>query len=245
MKKPILIIIILSSFLFSGLALPEGNTGDNKINHGEWNILLNKYVDADGMVNYPGFIKEKTKFRSYLQLLSDNIPDDSWGEDEKLAYWINVYNAFTIDLVIRNYPIKSIMDIEKAWDIKFIQTGGKTNSLNEIEHEIIRKQFNEPRIHFALVCAAVSCPPLRNEAYEAGKLEAQLQDQTVKFINDPDKNNIRESAAKVSQVFNWFKEDFTKEGTLRDYLNKFSKTKLSPEAKIEFMDYSWELNNQN
>ena len=244
MKKTLIITLLLPILLFSGLAF-SGIPADNKISHSEWNTLLNKFVNTDGMVDYSGLIKEKTKLQAYLEMLGQNMPDDSWKNNEKLTYWINAYNAFTIDLIIRNYPLKSIMDIEKAWDIKFIQIGAKTYSLNDIEHEIIRKEFNEPRIHFALVCAAVSCPPLRNEAFIAAKLETQLQEQTVKFINNPDKNNIWENSAKVSQIFNWFNEDFTKAGTVQDYLNKFSKTKLSPKAKIEFMDYSWDLNEQN
>ncbi len=243
MKKTLIITLLLPILLFSGLAF-SGNPADSKISHSEWNALLNKFVNTDGMVDYSGLIKEKTKIQAYLEMLGQNMPDDSWTNNEKLTYWINAYNAFTVDLITRNYSLKSIMDIEKAWDIKFIQIGGKTYSLNEIEHEIIRKEFNEPRIHFALVCAAVSCPPLLNEAYKPEKLESQLQDQTVKFINNPDKNNIRENSAKVSQIFNWFKDDFTKEGTLQEYLNKYSKTKLDSNAKIEFMDYSWELNDQ-
>jgi len=243
MNKLILISFILPYFLLLGLAY-SGNPVGNEISHSEWTTLLNKHVDSQGMVNYAGIQQEKAKLDSYLEMLGKNSPDESWEESAKLAYWINVYNAFTVDLILRNYPLKSIMDIDKAWDIKFIQIGKKTFSLNEIEHEIIRKEFNEPRIHFALVCAAVSCPPLLNEAYESDKLESQLQDQTVKFINNHDKNKIESGSAKVSQIFNWFKEDFTKNGSLQDYLNKYSKTKLNSKAKIEFLDYSWDLNDQ-
>jgi len=243
MKKSLLITFILPILIFSGLVI-SANPAESKIDHSEWNTLLNKYVNTDGMVEYAGFISEKAKLQAYLDMLGQNKPNDSWADNEKLTYWINAYNAFTIDLITRNYPLKSIMDIEKAWDIKFIKIGGKTYSLNEIEHEIIRKEFNEPRIHFALVCAAVSCPPLLNEAYDPAKLEAQLQDQIIKFINNPDKNKIESGSTKVSQIFNWFKDDFTKEGTVQDYLNKYSTTKLNSKAKIEFLDYSWDLNDQ-
>ena len=113
------------------------------------------------------------------------------------------------------------MDIENAWDIKFIPLGDKTYALNEIEHEIIRKEFNEPRIHFVLVCAAISCPVLLNEAYISAKLDQQLQHQGELFINDPSKNSIKVNKANVSQLFNWFGDDFTKNTVVHwcGYLN--------------------------
>ena len=125
MKKTLIITLLLPILLFSGLAF-SGIPADNKISHSEWNTLLNKFVNTDGMVDYSGLIKEKTKLQAYLEMLGQNMPDDSWKNNEKLTYWINAYNAFTIDLIIRNYPLKSIMDIEKAWDIMFIQIGAKT-----------------------------------------------------------------------------------------------------------------------
>jgi len=240
-RNSIGLIILLS--LVSTLGY-SGNPPGSKINHNEWTILLGKFVDADGMVDYSGIVNEKEQLESYLKLLGQNKPDNSWDSNEALAYWINVYNAFTVDLITRNYPLKSIMDIKNAWDIKFIQIGQKKYSLNEVEHDIIRKEFNEPRIHFALVCAAVSCPPLRNEAFIADKLEQQLQEQTTRFINNTDKNKFDSNSAQVSQIFNWFKEDFTKEGSLQEYLNKYSKTELSSKAKIDFLEYSWKLNDQ-
>lgn len=234
MKSFLILILIMNT---SGL-LSLGNSLD----HGIWTNLLNSYVTDDGKVNYAGFKNDQPRLDEYLQLLSSNVPEDSWTENEKLAYWINAYNAFTIALIVDHYPVKSIMDIKNAWDIKFIQLGKKTFSLNEIEHEIIRKEFNEPRIHFVLVCAAVSCPILLNEAYTADKLEQQLQQQGMRFINDPSKNSLEPKKAKVSQIFNWFSEDFTNQGSLVDYLNSFSDTQLNSNAKIEFMEYNWDLN---
>jgi len=235
--------LIILFFLVLNLGY-SGNPPGSKIDHSDWTTLLGKYVNVEGMVDYSGFVNEKEQLQSYLKLLGLNKPDNSWDKNEALAYWINVYNAFTVDLITRNYPLKSIMDIKDAWDIKFIQIGQKKYSLNEIEHDIIRKEFNEPRIHFALVCAAVSCPPLRNEAYVTDKLEQQLQEQTINFINNTDKNKFESNSAHVSQIFNWFKEDFTKEGSLQEYLNKYSETKLSLKAKIDFLEYSWKLNDQ-
>jgi hypothetical protein len=235
------IIIILINICLT-LFIVFGSTAENPIDNSLWDELLREYVSADGRVNYNGIKSDEAKLDKYLKILDDHVPEKTWEENEKLAFWINAYNAFTIALIIDHYPIKSIMAIDKAWDQKFIQLGGKVYSLNEIEHEIIRKQFDEPRIHFALVCAAISCPVLRNESYEPEKLDEQLEQQGLKFINDPDKNIISSKKATVSQLFNWFKEDFTKKGTLVDYLNQFSEKKLSQGAKINFMEYDWGLN---
>jgi len=238
MKMILLLLINFGLFSNPLLATPPFNTLD----HGIWNELLTTYVSTDGKVDYKGFIKDKNQLNTYLQILSDQKPEKTWPDNKRLAYWINAYNAFTIALIVDHYPVKSLMDIENAWDIEFIQLGDKTYTLNEIEHEIIRKEFKEPRIHFALVCAAVSCPVLLNEAYTADKLELQLQQQGERFINDPSKNSIKNNKASVSQIFNWFGDDFTKQGSLINYLNQFSKTKLEQNATIEFMEYIWDLN---
>ena len=145
-------------------------------------------------------------------------------------------------MILENYPLKSIRDIGEPWDIVFIKVGDKEYSLNDIEHNIIRKEFDEPRIHFALVCAAKSCPPLLNEAYSADKLDLQLQQQGEKFINNPKKNEIAMDNIKISKLFDWYKGDFTKNESLIDFLNGFAKTKISADAKIGFTDYDWGLN---
>lgn len=213
-----------------------------EIDNSIWNSLLNAYVSEDGKVDYKGFEKDKIQLDEYLQQLRENVPEDSWTTNEKLTYWINVYNAFTVSLIVEHYPIKSIMDIKNAWDIKFIQLGEQTYTLNDIEHQIIRKEFDEPRIHFVLVCAAISCPILLNEAYTADNLEQKLQQQGEKFINDPSKNLIKNNKASISQIFSWFGDDFTKHGSLIEFLNLFSSTKLDADANIKFMEYNWDLN---
>jgi hypothetical protein len=129
-----------------------------------------------------------------------------------------------------------------VWHKKFFRIGGKEMSLDEIEHKILRKEFNEPRIHFAINCASVSCPPLRNEAYVAHKLNKQLDEQGRTFVNNPKYNKITPERVEVSQIFNWFKGDFTKEGSLIDYLNRYAKVKIKPEAKVGHMKYNWNLN---
>lgn len=219
--------------------------------HQPWDNLLKKYVNASGMVNYKGFQKDKTSFDAYLKLLSDNAPQSGWSQNDQKAFWINAYNAFTVSLILQKYPVKSIKDIagklykiNTPWDIKFITIGGKSYDLNNIEHGILRKKFDDPRIHFALVCAAKSCPRLRNEAYIGTKLDAQLEDAGKEFLNDKSKNNITAAKAELSKYFSWYKGDFTKKGTLADFINKYSQTKITADTKISSLDYNWSLNEQ-
>ena len=161
-----------------------------------------------------------------------------------MAYWINAYNAFTIDLVVSEYPVKSIRNIGKGspWDIRFIKIQDKEYSLNDIEHKILRVEFDEPRIHFAINCAAISCPKLLNEAYVAEKLDLQLEAMAKEFINDAENNRISSKKAELSNIFNWFKEDFTKNGSLIEYVNQYANTKASPKARIVYLKYNWNLN---
>lgn len=222
----------------------------NPVSHDIWNGLLQKNVDANGHVNYKGFKSEEAQLEKYLNILRAAHPNtDKWSKDERLAYWINAYNAFTVELIIKNYPCKSIKDLGGAiykvntpWDIKFITIQGITYDLNNIEHDIIRKEFNEPRIHFAVNCASVSCPNLRNEAFVASRLNEQLDDQARKFINDKSKNNISANSAQLSKLFTWFKGDFTKQGTVVAFINKYSTVKLGEKAKIDYLEYNWNLN---
>lgn len=225
----------------------------NPVDHKLWDELLKAHVNSKGLVDYKGMIADSTKLNKYLDMLSVNVPDkDVWTKAAQLAYWINAYNAFTVQLIIRNYPEKSIKDlaggipfVNTPWDLKFIHIGDKTYDLNNIEHGIIRKDFDEERIHFAVVCAAMSCPPLRNEAYTADKLNDQLDDQARKFFNDPAKNGITKISAKISPILKWYGGDFKdKAPSLREYVNQYSKVQIDPGVKIEFMDYNWDLNEQ-
>ena len=182
------------------------------------------------------------------------MPDPrTWSEAEQLAYWINAYNAFTVKLIADNYPVESIEDLHPTlnipllntvWHKKFFKIGGRASSLDEIEHKILRKKFNEPRIHFAINCASYSCPPLRNEAYTAGELNKQLDEQAKAFINNPAHNKLSPEKASLSKIFSWFKGDFTKDGSLTDYINRYANTKLKPNAEISHLEYDWRLNKQ-
>lgn len=223
--------------------MPKNNSVKHsaKISHTNFDELLQKNV-KNGVVNYEGF--KSDDFKNYLNTLSSAQPlNDNWSRNEKLAFWINAYNAFTIQLILNNYPLKSIRDIEKPWDQQFFKIGGVAYSLNHIEHEILRK-MKEPRIHFAIVCASYSCPVLLNKAYEASTLEVQLTNQTKAFLNDKKRNQLSVNNPKISKLFSWFKSDFTAKGSLIDFINTYADTKINANATIEYLDYNWSLNNK-
>ena len=159
-----------------------------KIDHSQWDTLLKKHVGADGLVNYKGFLKDRSQLENYLKMLSENVPTAAWSTQELLAYYINTYNAYTVDLILDHYPLKSIKDINGAWTKAIVPIGDKTLSLGGIENSILRK-MNEPRIHFAINCASISCPDLFNEAFTADKIDAQLNKVTRAFINSS-KNEV-------------------------------------------------------
>lgn len=209
--------------------------------HELWNNLLKKYVLDNGKVNYKGLKNNRIDLYNYFKVLNVVLPNESHSKDYKLAYWINAYNAMTLDLILRNYPIKSIKSIEKPWEQRHWKLGDKWYNLNEIEHEILRK-MNEPRIHFAIVCASISCPKLSKKAYTPSNLEKQLTDVTKAFLNDPTKNNLSQNNLKLSKIFQWFAKDFKEDGSLIDFLNKYSETKISIKAKKNFKNYNWDLN---
>jgi hypothetical protein len=212
------------------------------ISHDKFDALLSKYVSSNGDVDYKGLKNDVSKLQVYLNELT-SIQLASLSKNEKLAFWINAYNAYTIKLIIDNYPVNSITDLEggKPWDKKWIMLDGKTLSLNNIENDIIRPQFNEPRIHFAVNCAAKSCPPLLNKAWTASNLESNFVTQTKKFINNPQFNKVTEKSIEISKIFEWYGEDF---GDIFTFFNKYSDTNVSPSAEKKFLEYNWALNKQ-
>ncbi|WP_142785167.1 DUF547 domain-containing protein [Changchengzhania lutea] len=216
-------------------------TKQKAFNHELWNTLLQQYVSEDGQVNYKAFKKNKEKLSVYIENLSKNVPDSSWKRNEVLAYWINAYNALTIDLIIKNYPVNSIKDIKNPWDQALWQFGDKQVDLNHIEHDILRK-MNEPRIHFAIVCASYSCPKLANTAYTSNDLEAQLTAATKTFLSNEKRNKIAPNKIEISKIFKWFDDDFKKNGSLINFLNQYTDITISEKARMSFKDYNWELN---
>jgi hypothetical protein len=211
----------------------------NVPSHSAFDTLLKKYVNAEGKVNYKGFKTEKAGLEAYIKTLAEKTPDDTWGKNDKLAYWINAYNALTIRLILDNYPLNSITQLDKGktWDVKRFELGGVKYSLNDIENNIIRP-LGDPRIHFALNCAAKSCPPLANQAFSGDNLDGLLETRTKAFINSK-ANTLTGSEIKVSKIFDWYGKDF---GNLVQFVNKYSKIKVPKTAKVGYNEYDWSLN---
>jgi len=220
---------------------PVLETIQEAFNHSAWNDLLQKHVSNQGNVNYKGFKTEHTALKNYIQSLSENTPTQTWTKAEKLAYWINAYNALTIDLIVKHYPLKSIKDIDNPWEQRLWKLGDKWYNLEDIEHKILRK-MNEPRTHFGIVCASVSCPKLQNTAFEVSKLEEQLTTATKEFLADSTKNNLSKNSIKISKIFKWFSSDFKENGSLVDFINKYSEIVISQNASKSYKDYNWNLN---
>ncbi|SRX54358.1 DUF547 domain-containing protein [Aequorivita sp. CIP111184] len=214
------------------------------LDHTQWDKLLKKYVNNAGLVDYKGFKNDKAKLDDYLKMLSEKNPADDWSVQELLAYYINLYNAATVKLIVENYPTKSIKDIDGAWTKGRVTVGNKELSLGGIENGILRK-MNEPRIHFAINCASISCPKLINEAYTAAKINEQLDRAVKEFINS-DKNDISASNPKISSIFDWYQKDFKVDGkqNVIGFINQYSKTKINTGATIAYKDYNWDLNEQ-
>jgi hypothetical protein len=241
----------------SGLAAPAyGEAFD----HSAFDLLLKAHVRA-GMVDYDAFQKEPS-FPAYLATLA-GVDPLSLGDRERLAYWINVYNAYTIELVNAHGERDSIRNINKTlglalkgpWREPRVRAGGRVYHLDNVEHDIIRKQFQEPRIHFALVCAAMSCPPLRSEAYSGARLEAQLQDQATAFLlRSPSRNRVDVAAGVVhaSPIYaSWYREDFgSTDAAIGRYLAGFhppgpeKALLLSGRFRFVETEYDWTLNSQ-
>ena len=239
---------ILSYRLCATVRFNTGLTTPPK--HDLWDKLLKEFV-KDGQVNYQLLYENEEQLDVYLASLESHTPSADWSREEQLAYWINAYNAFTIKIILMHYPVKSIKDIgaklqiplvNSTWDIQFIEIGDQKLSLNDIEHRILRKEFNVPAIHFAIVCASKSCPPLRSEAYWASNIDKQLNEQAQEFINDESKNHLAAEHIEISSIFNWFEGDFTKTGSIIDFLNKYSNTTINQNVKIGYLDYDWSLN---
>ncbi len=206
-----------------------------------YNLFLKKYVSEKGNVSYDKIKANKAELDAVIAQFEKVQPVESWSKNDKLSYYINVYNAYTIKVVVDNYPTKSIKDINGAWDKKIVLSGKDKISLGDVENKILRK-MNEPRIHFAINCASFSCPNLSNEAFVPATLDKQLEQATKEFVNDKTKNVISEKEIKISEIFSWFGGDFKNSGSVIDFLNKYSNTKIDKKAKTSYVTYNWSLN---
>lgn len=163
------------------------------------------------------------------------------GEKEQIAFLINAYNYYTLRLVVENFPLISIRDLDKPWDRRFIPLFGSTVSLNQIEHDMLRKNFQEPRIHFAVNCASIGCPSLWETPFRSRDLDAQLEAAAMRFLKDSSKNRYDGKALHLSKIFEWYGEDFKPtHGSYRNYVQE--KLGIEGKPKIKFLDYDWNLN---
>ena len=257
--------------ILSFLVIPTSIAAES-FDHRIWDKLLKHHVQVlDGgkssTVNYQGMADERAVLQDYLKTLSAVKRDefDSWNKEEQLAYLINTYNAWTVALILTAWPdIASIKDLggffTSPWDQAFIPMMEEGRSLDDIEHEIIRKsgRYNEPRIHFALNCASISCPALRAEAYTGERLEQQLEEQTQLFLSDRSRNRLNKNTLEVSSIFKWYDDDFEKGWlgftSLSSFFIKYaSSLGLSEEdaqrlhhekIDIVYLDYDWRLNSE-
>lgn len=243
----VLLTLSLVSLCSAALAAP--------FEHAPFTAILESHVH-EGRVDYAGLKANRDLLDDYLKQLGEVTREnfDGWAEPERLAFLINLYNAATLQLIIDNYPVTSIKSLggiaRSPWSRDFVSLFGKVVSLDDIEHAIIRKEFAEPRIHFALVCAAKSCPPLRNEAYIGKHLDAQLTNQAESFLRDPTKNRLDSASGTLhlSSIFKWYLQDFAKDPAglvayLTPFLQQGDQAWLEDnKARVNYLEYDWSLN---
>jgi Protein of unknown function, DUF547 len=242
-------ITVLILLVFGlGILLPAAQTPGL---HNSWDALLQKHV-KDGLVDYKGFHADRSRLNRYLRAL-ENADITTYSSAEKLAFWINAYNAFTVRLILNHYPTKSIRKISRPWKQKIWKAAGRTLSLDAIEHKILRKRFKEPRIHFAVVCASIGCPDLQSFAYRADKIEQQLTFIARGFFASSKHFKLKTDGDRViiyiSKIFNWFGGDFGKNKKERaafmlPYVDSTDAQKIKSAASIKFkyLGYDWNLN---
>ena len=247
--------------------------------HAAFSVLLKKHVVVvDGgkasQVRYAELTKDRAALKSYLDSVAavKEAEFNGWSVAQRLAFLVNTYNAATLELIVQHYPVKSIKDIggtfDNRWKRKFIKLFGRDVSLDMIEHDTLRKAgaYNEVRVHYAVNCASIGCPALREEAFVADRLEKQLEEQAVRFLSDRSRNRYANGKLEVSMIFNWFKEDWASGYTgfdgktpsiksREDYFARYAKQladspadqKIIAEGKasISHLDYDWNLNGAN
>jgi hypothetical protein len=252
------------------LALPWTVAQADGFDHSAWDALLKKHVTMlrsgqASEVDYAGFSTDRGQLKQYLASVSSVTPAqfDRWDRASRLAFLINAYNAYTVELILTGYPdVKSIKDLgsllRSPWKKRFAPLLGETRSLDDVEHGLIRGsgRYAEPRIHFAVNCASIGCPALRPEAYVGERLETQLEEATGSFLEDRTRNRLEGNTLKVSSIFKWYQSDFEKSWrgseTLAGFLAHYRKALGLDESTasqlregkiaIDFLDYDWRLN---
>ena len=235
---PIVVVFVLSGSVWAQV--------DNAIYAG----LLQRYVH-NGVVDYRGFKNQEATLDRYLEALAQ-IDPQTLSRDQSFAFYVNAYNAWTIKLVLSRYPdLESIKDLgsllRSPWKKKFVRIDGQVLTLDNIEHDILRPEFKDARVHFAVNCASVGCPPLLNEPYTGDRLDDQLNGVARAFINDPRRNRLEGDVLYVSKIFKWFAEDFNHDipAFFQEHALEPLKTELQArgsDIRIEYLDYDWSLN---
>jgi hypothetical protein len=229
--------------------------------HESWDDLLKRHVVViDGgkasQLRYAGMAEDRAALKAYLSNLSAVKEADfkGWSRSEQMAFLINAYNAFTVEKILARYPdIKSIWDFGKLFGNpfkdEFFVLLERKRSLDAIEHQMLRPVYRDPRVHYAVNCASIGCPMLREEAYVAARLEKQLEEQARRFLSDRSRNRLREGRLEVSKIFDWFKEDFEpREKYFARYASMLSDDAEGQQliaqgkARLAFLDYDWALN---
>ena len=257
LKKKKIALLFLGIYIASLFPLPAFAN-----DYSSWQKFLDLYL-KDGLVNYSAVKDDPALFEGVISQLEKVKKEeyDRWSPDAKKAFWINAYNLEAIKLVLDHYPLKrslgiqalrypanSIQQISDVWNQETLTVLEKKISLNYIENEILRKEFQDPRIHFAIVCASLGCPVLRDEPYVSDRLDSQLNDAVAKFMQDRRKFNYdaRNNTFYFSPIFKWFKEDFEKAGGSIAFIKKYipQDKNLPVSGKIQWLDYDWSLNEQ-
>ncbi|WP_299108475.1 DUF547 domain-containing protein [uncultured Tenacibaculum sp.] len=238
MRKTITLVCLL---FFISIQQTQGQTD-------VFDALLKTYVDSKGNIDYKGLRKNRALLDIYLNHLEGTIPGKNWSSKKAKAFWMNAYNAYTIKLILDSYPLKNITIIKRqgknAWKLPIAKVGNKTYTLDYIEHKILRRWHDDPRVHVGLNAASKSGPCFPNFAFTAKNIDTKLEALMKKFINDPTKNKISLDKVAVSKIFEWYQEDFTSKNSLVDYINQYSKVKANDGAEVEYLEYDWTLNDK-
>ncbi len=244
-------LLLFGLLLFSFITpLVETGSSAQVVDNAIYSELLGKYV-KNGIVNYQSFKNDEENLDQYLNVL-EKTNTKTLSRNEQFAFYINAYNAWTIKLILSGYPgIKSIKDMgslfKSPWKKKICRIDGKIITLDDIEHNILRPRFKDPRVHFAINCAAKSCPPVRSEPYRGDELDQQLDEMTRAFINKLQSNRLEGHTLYVSSIFKWFAEDFNED--IVGFFLKYTKGDLKEQLeinkkkiKVKYLDYDWSLN---
>jgi len=230
-------ITTLITLLF--IAVSYGQSVDTFVNKAD--TFFKTYI-KNGRVDYKA-VKSNPATLNELISLAKEVRVSKSNAKSYQAFWINAYNINVIKGIVDNYPVKQPLDIKGFFDKTAHEVGGVKTTLNDIENKLLRKVFpQEARFHFVLVCAGLGCPPIINEAYTPAKLETQLQRQTVKALNNPNFIRVKGNKVQISQIFEWYKGDFTQGGSEVDFINKYRKEALPAKAKVSYYSYDWTLN---